>query len=114
MRNAVKDLLLQDGVDSIVEFSDPILAVGHLRQQHPPAVIILDGSWVEVNGLWLTRLLRELAPQSKILLLLDESRADYQDAARVSGADACIAKSTIARDLMPTLSLWKRERTVAS
>jgi DNA-binding NarL/FixJ family response regulator len=113
MRNAVKDLLLQDGMDSIVEFSDPILAIGHLRQQNAPAVIILDATWAEINGFWFARLLRKLAPQSKILLLLDDSRADYQEAARDSGADACIAKSALAQNLMPTLLLWKNAGTLA-
>ena len=109
MRSAVKDLLPREGMDSIIEISDPIRAAGQVKE-FAPSVIILDGTWAEVNGLWLTRLLRELAPQSKILLLLDDSRQDYQDAARTSGADACIDKSTLAQDLVPTLSRWNQEK----
>lgn len=107
MRSAVKDLLRHNGMDSIA-VSDPIQAVGQVKQS-APAVIILDTTWSEVNGLWLTRLLRQLAPQSKILLLLDDSRQDYQDAAQFNGADACIAKATVSKDLMPMLWLWAQE-----
>lgn len=107
MRSAVKDLLQHNGMDSI-EASDPIQAIGQVKQS-TPAVIILDTTWSEVNGLWLTRLLRQLAPQSKILLLLDDSRQDYRDAAQFNGADACISKAMVAKDLMPMLWLWAQE-----
>ena len=107
MRNAMRDLLAQNGREQVEEAADPIDGV-HKIIANTPGIIILDTTWPEVNGLWLTRLLRELVPHGKIVLLLDDSRADYLEAARASGADACITKSMLANELMPILEAWKK------
>lgn len=106
MRHAVKDLLMHNGFGCILEANDPIRAVGQIRQL-TPSTIILDTTWREVNGLWFARLLRELAPQSKIILLLDDSRPEYEDAARSSGADAYIPKNALTNELARILNQWK-------
>jgi DNA-binding NarL/FixJ family response regulator len=106
LRSALKQLLVQSGRDEIAEAADPIEGIRQIIWLRPN-VIIFDTTWPQVNGLWLSRMLRELAPESKIVLLVDDSHLDYQEAARLSGADACVAKSLLAQELALVLAQWK-------
>lgn len=105
MRTALKDLLARNGCRAITEAEDPIEGIRQVIGNRPP-IIILDTAWPEVNGVWLTRVFRLLAPETKILLLLEDNRHDYQEAARLSGADAFLARSALATELTPLLSRW--------
>ncbi len=110
LRSALQGLLARSGFNSIGEAADPIAAVRQTIQQ-APQIIVLDTTVREMEGFYLGRMLRALAPQSKIVLLLDNVDADYQAAARSSGADAMICKSALALELPELLSHWQQQAT---
>ncbi len=106
MRSALRDLVTQSGCESVAEAFDPAEAVHQTRRQSPQ-IIILDSNWQEFGGLYLSRILRELAPESKILLLVDDSRLADAETARSSGADAFVAKNALTQELPPILRQWR-------
>ncbi len=107
LRRALQDLLARSGFSSICEAADPIAAVRQTIRQ-APHIIVLDTTVREMEGFYLSQMLRALAPQSKIVLLLEKIDADYQAAARSSGADAIVAKSALAQELPPLLTHWQQ------
>lgn len=106
MRNALKDLLAQNGFDSVDEAIDPIEAVGK-ASRICPHIIILDTAWPEIKGVYLSRILRQVSPQSKIVLLVDNSWKDDQEATHSSGADAWVSKNVLTEELPQILETWK-------
>lgn len=105
MRSALKSLLAQSGLEVIEAAADPIEGVRRIMRQRP-SVMIVDTVWPEINGIWLSRFLRELAPQSRIVLLVDDCWFDDPEAARSSGADAFVAKHLLTKELPPVLAQW--------
>ncbi len=106
MRSALKDLLTQSGFDSVDEAIDPIEAVGK-AMRICPHIIVLDTTWPEIKGVYLSRILRLVSPQSKIVLLVDNSWKDDQEITRSSDADAWVAKTVLTKELPQILDTWK-------
>jgi DNA-binding NarL/FixJ family response regulator len=101
MRDALKDLLEKRYQHSLDLASDPLEAI-HLVIHRPPHVILLDTTWTETSGVFLSRVLREMAPQSYIVLLVDEAWPDDEEVKRTSGANAFVVKAS-AVDALPAL-----------
>ncbi len=106
MRSTLRDLLNEGGFESVAEAGDPAQAVHYVRH-FSPDIIILDSNWHEFGGVYLTRILRELAPTSRIMLLVDDNRLTDPEIKRESGADAMVAKGDLERDLPTILDRWR-------
>jgi DNA-binding NarL/FixJ family response regulator len=105
MRSALKNLVAQTGREVVEEAADPLEGMRRIMWQSP-SVIVLDCVWPEINGLWLSRFLRQLAPASKIVLLVDGSWSQHPEAASSSGADALIPKDNLSTELPLILARW--------
>lgn len=105
MRSAITSLLMQGGHPVIEQAVDPLEGVRRILWQRP-SVMIVDTVWPEIKGIWLSRFLRELAPQSKIVLLVDDSWCNDPETERSSGADAFVAKQMLMKQLPPILAQW--------
>jgi DNA-binding NarL/FixJ family response regulator len=103
MRGALKELLEQHSAHSVESASDPVAAV-QIVMHLAPQIIVLDSSWTEINGVCLSRKLREMAPHAKIGMLVDEEWPEDAEFRRSSGADEFIAKATLSRRLPEVLS----------
>lgn len=92
--------ILQNEVRSptIVEASDGLEAI-ELASALRPDLILLDVGLPKLNGIEAARRIRELAPQSKILFLSQESSEDIVQAAFSVGASGYIVKADAAREL---------------
>mgnify|MGYP001613105632 CR=1 FL=1 len=109
MRDALRDLLTQSGFQSVDEALDPVEAVRKALQL-TPAIIILDTTWTEIKGLSLCQMLRAVAPQSKIVLLVDSSWSHDAETIHLSGANEFVVKSAVAHLLPPMLAQWETGR----
>ena len=98
LRNALKDLLARNGFRTVLEAANPIDAVKQIRRG-APGIIVLDTLVPELEGFYLSQILRALAPQSKIVLLIENGEAEYRQAAQASGADAFVDKAVLANEL---------------
>ena len=71
--------------------------------QKRPDVVIVDLMMPRLNGLELTRRIKEERPQTKILLMSAYSEDTYRRIASVSGADGFVNKHLIRTGLLPAI-----------
>jgi DNA-binding NarL/FixJ family response regulator len=75
-----------------------------------PDLVLVDISMPEINGIELTRRLKQGASPPKVVILTFHVNAAYRLAAELAGADAFVAKTDLVDTLLPTvLSLFKTE-----
>jgi DNA-binding NarL/FixJ family response regulator len=74
-----------------------------LAQQHSPEVVLLDVSMPGRNGLEIARLLRQQFPNLKILMISQHDPGHLMPRALEAGANHCIDKACLARDLIPAI-----------
>ena len=106
LRHALRDLLVQSGFHSVVEAADPIEAIAHVLRL-APQIIILDTTWAEINGQLLGKIQRQIVPQSKIVLLVDESWLADAETAHSGDADAFVPKNRLMKTLSSVLAQWQ-------
>lgn len=68
-----------------------------------PDVILLDVNLPDAQGSDTANLIREKVPGVAVVLISANSVSAMSVAARQSGADACLDKSLLANDLVPTI-----------
>lgn len=74
-----------------------------------PAVVLTDVHLPDMNGLALAQSIHQQTPETRIVLLLDHDDHEYCEAAHEAGVTACIVKTAVSRELLPTLrALWEQ------
>ncbi len=82
-----------------------------LARQHQPQVVLLDISMPSLNGLDAARAIRRDLPQSAIVIVSQHDSTQMREAAAAAGAQAYIAKSQIARDLVAEVEKIVRRKS---
>ncbi len=102
MREGLRALLKQAGMDVIGEASDgrEALRVAHEQQ---PDVAVLDIGMPHLNGLETARRLRETLPQTKIVLLTMHTEDPYVLEALQAGAVGYVLKTQAALDIVQAI-----------
>ena len=99
---------------SIVEASDGLEAID-LAQALQPDLILLDVGLPKLGGIEAARRIRQLAPQSKILVVSQESSIDVVQAAFSAGASGYLVKMDVGSELPTAVTAVLRgERFVGS
>jgi two-component system NarL family response regulator len=102
-RGVVSSLLRKKAELQIVaEASDGIEAVQKARQLQP-SLILLDIGLPKLSGIAAARQIRELAPQSKIIFLTQETSADIVKEAIGLGAMGYVVKTKIQSELLKAI-----------
>jgi DNA-binding NarL/FixJ family response regulator len=71
--------------------------------QKRPDIVIVDLMMPRLNGLELTRRIKEERPQTKILLMSAYTEDTYRRIASVSGADGFVNKNQLQTGLLPAI-----------
>ena len=101
-------------LQTIVEASDGVEAI-ELAQALQPDLILLDIGLPKLNGIEAARRIRELAPQSKILFVSQESSVDVVQAVFSVGASGYVVKMDAGRELPTAVkAVLRGERFVGS
>ena len=87
----------------ICEASDGMEAVQKAEELQPD-LVLLDIGLPKLNGLEVARRIRELAPQSKILFVSQESSSDLVQEALSVGAKGYVVKSNAENDLLAAVN----------
>ena len=99
---------------TIVEASDGGEAI-ELAQALQPDLILLDIGLPKLNGIEAARRIRELAPQSKILFVSQESSVDIVQTAFSVGASGYVVKMDAGSELLTAVkAVLRGERFVGS
>jgi DNA-binding NarL/FixJ family response regulator len=102
-RGVVSSLLRKKAELQIVaEASDGIEAVQKARQLQP-SLILLDIGLPKLSGIAAARQIRELAPQSKIIFLTQETSADIVKEAIGLGAMGYVVKTKVQSELLKAI-----------
>ena len=103
-RRAVSSMLLaKPELQVIGEASDGPEAVEKAFALKPH-LILLDIGLPTLNGIEAARQIRQLAPESQIIFLSQESSEDVMQEALSTGASGYVVKSRAGRDLLSTLT----------
>ena len=104
-RAAISSLLRKKPELQIVaEVSDGVEAVEKSRQLQPD-VILLDIGLPKLNGIAAARQIREVAPQSKIIFVTQETSADIMKEAIGLGAMGYVIKARVESELLKAIDL---------
>jgi DNA-binding NarL/FixJ family response regulator len=104
-RAAVSALLARKPKLQIVaEASDGIEAV-QKSQQLQPDVILLDIGLPKLNGIAAARQIRDVAPQSKIIFVTQETSADIMKEAIGLGGIGYVVKAKVESELLKAIDL---------
>lgn len=110
-------LLIEDNIDFRQAFKDALVAslpvsvfdVGSCSSglkfitEHSPHLTFIDINLPDGNGLELTKTIREMKPETNIIILSFVDSPEYAAAALDNGADHCISKSNMNINEISTL-----------
>jgi len=96
-------------LEVVCEVSDGLEAV-QKAEELKPDLILLDIGLPTLNGIDAARRIRELAPESKIIFLSQESSADVVEEALSLGARGYVVKTRVASDLLPAVEAAVMEK----
>jgi len=80
-----------------------------LVQKTAPEIALVDVAMPEINGLTLTRMLREKYPGLAVILVTLIDTAQYRSASAEAGAAGFVAKPTLSTDLVPLIRRYAPE-----
>ena len=113
-RNYVCSVLTrQPGFEVLGEVSDGIKAVRKAEELQPD-LILLDLSLPSMHGIDAARLMRRVAPCSKILFLTENRHPEVAEAALGAGGHGFVVKSDCGRELLIAITAVLREETFIS
>jgi DNA-binding NarL/FixJ family response regulator len=99
---------------TIVEVSDGVKAI-ELAQAMQPDLILLDIGLPKLNGIEAARRIRELAPQSKILFVSQESSVEVVQTVLTLGASGYVVKKDAGSELLNAVhAVLRGERFVGN
>jgi DNA-binding NarL/FixJ family response regulator len=91
---------LSDAVTIVGEAEDGEEGLALVRRERPD-IVVTDLMMPRLNGLELTKRIKEEWPQTKVILITSYSDEAYQVAAFASGADAFVNKQVLSSTLLP-------------
>jgi len=80
-----------------------------LARHASPQIALVDIAMPEINGLALTRMLREEHPDLAVILVTLLDTAQYRSASAEAGAAGFVAKPTLSTDLVPLIRRYAPE-----
>ncbi len=103
LRKLIREILEKEPDMKILgEAKDGVEAVEKIRSAKPDLVLI-DIWMPKMNGLAAARQLKQEMPELKIIVLTIFDSPEYREAARKSGTNGFLRKSSIVKDLIPTI-----------
>lgn len=100
VRKGTREFLQEDAeIEVVAEAADGAEA-WRLLSQRPPDVAVLDIRMPEINGIDLTKRIKEAYPQVRVLILTAYDDDPYVFAALRSGADGFLLKTAPSSDLL--------------
>lgn len=97
----------------VAEVSDGMEAV-HRVEELQPDLVLLDIGLPSIDGIAAARLMRRVAPETKILFLTENRHSDIAEAALHAGGHGYVVKSDCAHDLLIAMGAVLRDEKFVS
>ncbi|MBI2961334.1 MAG: response regulator transcription factor [Betaproteobacteria bacterium] len=103
MRRALRDLLQSAYPDAaIIEAADGARAL-ELCRSRSPQLVLMDVGLSDANGVDLTAQIKEMLPETAVIVVSQHAGQTYVERAGAAGAFAYITKDSVYRELLPTV-----------
>src|SRR3990172_6617260 len=103
MRRALRDYLQSAYPDAaIIEAADGARAL-ELCRSHSPQLVLMDVALPDANGIDLTAQVKEMLPETAVIIVSQHAGRAYVDRARAAGAFAYVTKDKVYRELLATV-----------
>ncbi len=104
MRRALRDYLQLAYPDAaIVEAADGARAL-ELCCNCSPQLVLMDVGLPDINGIDLTARVKDMRPQTAVIIVSQHAVQAYVERARAAGACAYITKDKVYRELLPAVA----------
>ena len=104
MRRMLREYLQSAYPDAaIMEAADGARAL-ELCGSHSPQLVLMDVRLPDANGIDLTAQVKEMLPETAVIIVSQHAGRAYVERARAAGAFAYITKDKVYRELLPTVS----------
>ena len=87
---------------AIMEAADGARAL-ELCRSGSPRLVLMDVALPDANGIELTAQIREMLPETEVIIVSQHAVAAYVERAHAAGAFAYITKDNVYRELLPTM-----------
>jgi DNA-binding NarL/FixJ family response regulator len=87
---------------TVLEAADGARALESCRSGRP-RLVLMDVALPDANGIELTVQIREMLPETEVVVVSQHAVEAYVDRARAAGAFAYITKDKVYRELLPTI-----------
>jgi two-component system NtrC family response regulator len=88
---------------AVMEAADGARALELCRSSRP-RLVLMDVALPDANGIELTAQIREMLPETEVIIVSQHAVAAYVERARAAGAFAYITKDKVYRELLPTIA----------
>jgi len=103
MRQSLRDYLQSAYPEAaILEAADGAQALA-LCHSRAPRLVLMDVQLPDANGIDLTAQIKQILPDTAIIMVSQHAGSAYVDRARAAGACAYITKDKVYRQLLPTV-----------
>jgi len=104
MRRMLREYLQSAYADAVMlEAADGARGLELCRSERPQ-LVLMDVGLPDANGIDLTAQVRQILPQTVVIVISQHSAAAFVERARAAGAFAYITKGEVYRQLLPTIS----------
>ena len=105
MRRVLREFLQSAYADAVIlEAADGARGLEFCRSQRPQLVLV-DISLPDANGIDLTAQIREMLPETAVIVVSQHAAPAYVDRAHAAGAFAYVKKDRAYRELLPAIKL---------
>ncbi len=114
VREGVKRIIQEDPELTVVDETGDGLELLRLLEETPPDMVILDISMPGLGGIEAIKIIKELHPQIKILVLTMHKGREYVYVAMDNGADGYMLKDDANEILHSAIATLRRGKTFIS
>lgn len=111
IREALHELLLEEGMDVVGIASNGLEGVTLALALHPD-VVVMDMRMPVMDGIAATRRIKEEQPAMRVVVMTAYDDSSLRKSAAVAGADAYVVKGTASGTLMASLTALSPDPTV--